>query len=144
MKKIIAILLALLLLSTMGLTACTGETEVIALEDTPWALESYSEPGDLRAVLEGSEITALFDSAEGKVNGSAGCNNYFAGYEINDSELSISNAGSTMMFCGEPEGVMEQENQYLSLLVGTKIFQIQDNQLHIFSSGGQKLIFDVQ
>ena len=142
MKNIIAVLLTLLVLTAIGLTACTCQTEEIALEDTPWVLESYGEPGNLQAVLEDTEITALFDSAEDKVSGSAGCNNYFAGYEINNNEVSIiAPVGSTEMYC---EGIMEQEDRYLELLESAETFQIQDKKLHIFSSGGQKLIFKVQ
>ena len=143
MKNTITLLLTLLVLITIGLTACTGKTEAMALENTPWVLESYGEQGNLQAILEGSEITAIFDSAEGKVKGSAGCNNYFAGYEIKNNELSISDAGSTMMFCGEPKGVMDQEQQYLALLGGAESFQIQGSQLRILSSGDQVLIFNV-
>ena len=143
MKKTIILLLTLLALTTIGLTACTGKAEGIPLENTTWVLESYGEQGNLQAVVEGSEITAVFDSAEVKVSGSAGCNNYFAGYEIKNNELSISDAGSTMMFCGEPKGVMEQEQRYLALLGDAETFQIQGSQLRILSSGDQVLIFNV-
>jgi heat shock protein HslJ len=122
----------------MGLAACTGKTETITLEDTTWVLESYGEQGNLQAVLEDTEITAVFDSAEDKVTGSAGCNSYFAGYEIENNELSISAIGSTEMYC---EGLMEQEQQYLSILGGAENFQVQDSQLRISSSGNQVLIF---
>jgi len=112
------------------------------LENTTWVLESYGEQGNLQAVLEGSEITAVFDSDEGKVAGSAGCNNYFASYEISNSELSISDAGSTMKYCGE--GIMEQEDRYLALLLGAETFQIQAGQLLIFCSGNQVLTYSAQ
>ena len=85
-----------------------SKTKAITLEDTTWVLESYGEQGNLQAVLEDTEITAVFDSAEGKVSGSAGCNNYFASYQINNNELSISAIGSTEMYC---EGLREQEQQ---------------------------------
>ena len=143
MKKTITLLLTILALTTVGLTTCTCKTEGMALENTTWVLESYGEQRNLQAVVEGSEITAVFDSAEGKVSGSAGCNNYFAGYEIKNNELSISDAGSTMMFCGEPEGVMEQEQQYLALLGDAESFQIQDSQLRILSSDDRVLLFHV-
>ena len=142
MKKTITLLLILVVLTAIGLAACTGETGAITLENTTWVLESYGEQGNPQAVIEGSEITAAFDSAEGKVNGSAGCNNYFAGYEAKNNELSIiPPIGSTMMHC---EGLMEQEQQYLAMLEGAETFQVQDSQLRISSSGNQVLIFNAQ
>ncbi len=54
-----------------------------------WVLASYGDPDNLTMVLEDTEITAVFNSTEGRISGSAGCNNYFAGYEINQNELMI-------------------------------------------------------
>ena len=85
-------------------------------EDTKWVLESYGKRGNLQAVLEGSEITAIFDSAEGQVHGFAGCNTYFGNYHITNNKLSIYEISYTEMYCLEPEGVMEQEEQYLKAL----------------------------
>ena len=142
MKKTITILLIFLVIITIGLAAwtCTN-TEAATLEDTTWVLESYGQQDNMTAVIEGSEITAIFDSSEGQVKGSAGCNNYFAGYKVDDNQLSIYDAGSTSMFC---EGVMEQENRYLALLQGAETFQIQSGQLLIFCSGNQVLTYGVQ
>ena len=73
------------------------------MEDTTWKLESYGEKGNLKTLVKDTEITAEFKSAEGQVGGSAGCNNYFGGYEINNNELTINPPiGSTMMACPEP------------------------------------------
>ena len=141
MRNTITLLLILLVLTAIGLTGCTGETGAVTLEGTPWVLESYGEQGNPQAVIEGSEITAAFDSAEDKVSGYAGCNNYFAGYEVKNNELAISAIGSTMMHC---EGLMEQEQQYLAILEGAETFQVQDSQLRISSSGNQVLIFNAQ
>ena len=118
-----------------------SKTEATTLENTMWVLESYGEQGDLQDVLEGSEITAVFAGAGGQVSGSAGCNSYFASYEIETNELSISDIGSTRKFC---EGFMEQEGQYLAILADAESFQIQDSQLQIFSSGNQVLIYDAR
>jgi len=110
------------------------------LEDTTWVLEAYGKPGNLRAVLEGSEITAIFDSAEGQVNGSAGCNNYFGGYQVSNDKLTILDLANTEMACLEPEGVMEQENQYLKILGAVVSYQIQDGELQV-NSGDEVLIY---
>lgn len=68
------------------------------LEDTDWILVSYGEQGDLQAVIPGSEITALFESAKGKIKGSAGCNSYFGGYTVSENRLTVSSQlGMTTM-----------------------------------------------
>jgi heat shock protein HslJ len=108
-------------------------TPTDGLEDTTWILEAYGKPGNLRAVLEGSEITAIFDSAEGQVNGSAGCNNYFGSYKVNNDKLAILDQANTEMACFEPEGIMEQENQYLKILRAVVSYQVQDGELQIKS-----------
>jgi len=113
---------------------------VDGLEDTMWILEAYGKPGNLRAVLEGSEITAIFDSAEGQVNGSAGCNSYFGGYQVNNDKLAILDLAHTERACLEPEGVMEQENQYLKILRAVVSYQVQDGELQI-NSGDKILIY---
>ena len=143
MKKIITILLTLLALATIGLTAC-NTAKTATLENTTWVLESYGKQAQLSPVLEGIKVTAVFDNNKGEVTGSAGCNNYFASYEINGSQISVSDVGATRMFCGEPAGLMEQEDQYLMLLQGAETFQIKNNKLWIFSIDDQVLIFGAE
>ena len=141
MKNTITILLTLVVLATIGLTACTS-TETATLENTTWVLESYGEQGNLQSVLEDSEITAIFDSGKGSVSGSASCNGYLANYEVDGNQLSISGSGaSTRMFC---EDTMEQERRYLALLKDAETFKIQGGQLLIFCSGNQVLKFSTQ
>ena len=141
MKTIRILLMVFLLSSVFCLAACGSGGPT--LEDTTWVLESYGEQGSLQAVLEDTEITAFFDSAKEQVAGSASCNRYFAGYEINKNELTIiPPIGSTRMACPEP--VMEQEQQYFSLLETTETFQIQNGKLTISSSGNQILVFMTQ
>jgi len=111
-----------------------------ALEGVTWILEYYGEQGSLNPVLEGTRITAIFNSAERQVNGSAGCNSYFGGYQVADNELAISQVGHTEMACLEPEGVMEQEQDYIKLLQTAESFQIQDGKLQI-NCGWQVLVY---
>ena len=49
-----------------------------------------------------------------------------------------------MMFCGEPEGIVDQEDKYMTLLQTAKTFQIKNNQLWIFNLGDQVLVFSAQ
>jgi len=122
-------LLSMLLLAVNACTVATVETGM--LEDTKWILESYGEPGNLQAVLEGTEITATFESTKGQVHGSAGCNTYFADYEINDNKLSILQMAYTEIGCLEPEGILEQEQEYLQTLLAAESFQLRNEKLQI-------------
>ncbi|MFC2067051.1 META domain-containing protein [Chloroflexota bacterium] len=117
-----------------------GPQETLTLEDTIWVLESYGKKGNLQAVLEGTEITIEFKSAEGKFGGSGGCNNYFGGYEINKNELTIKPPiGATAMAC--PETIMDQEQEYFKLLETAETFRIQNVKLIINCSGNNGLFF---
>jgi len=109
---------------------------VIPLEGTLWMLVSYGDPSEPQAVLEGSEITAEFDSAEGRVHGSAGCNSYFGMYEANEDHLTVGPIGSTEMYCLSPENVMEQETAYLAALGSVATYHIQGDRLEMRNADG--------
>lgn len=138
MKKILYSLLVLSI-AIVGLTAC-GATKT-DLDDTKWYLRSYGDQNNLKAIIEGTEITATFNRAEGEVSGSGGCNTYFARYEVKGSKLSIFEMAFTEMACISPEGIMEQEQIFLSLLTNAQSFQADDTTLTIFCSGGRTLYF---
>jgi heat shock protein HslJ len=97
----------------MNLTAITPAP---ALAGTEWKLQSFNDgQGAVVKVLAGSEITAQFGT-DGTLSGSAGCNNYSATYEVSGDTLTIGATISTEKACLEPEGIMEQETQYLAAL----------------------------
>ena len=135
------ILVMLLLSSMIGLASCSYGSSI---EDTDWVLQSYGEFGNLKDVLTDTEITAEFVSSEGTVEGSAGCNSYSGSYEVEDSQLSIPGPiAATEMYCMEPEGVMEQERQYLEILQAAKSYSVEDGELQI-NCGGQVLVYTTE
>ncbi len=139
-KLLLSISLALVLV-VVGLAGCSPDnTAAGGLEDITWILESYGEQRDLQAVLEGTEITAIFDSAEGQVTGSAGANNYFGGYQTSKNELTIQQIAQTEMYRLDPEGVMDQEAQYLKALQSAESYEISAGKLSI-TAGSKVLIF---
>ena len=140
MRNTIKVLLAIFLVSALWLAACGAGAE--ALEDKTWVLESYGEPDSLKTVLEDTEINITFDSDEGKVTGSAGCNGYFGEYEVSGNKLSFPGPiGSTLMSCGEE--IDEQEILYLSALEDTESFKIEGDKLTI-NCGQQVLVFKLE
>jgi heat shock protein HslJ len=113
----------------------------VTLENTKWLLQSYGEPGYLDEILADTEITLELISAEGTIKGSAGCNSYFGGYELKGAQLLIPGPiAVTEMYCMDPEGIMDQEQEYLSLLQLTTNYDIEGNHLQI-NCGNQILIY---
>ena len=137
MKKII--ISFCIVCTFLTLVACEAPTST--LERNEWSLDSFGEQNSPEQVLDGSEITATFDKRKGEVSGSSGCNTYFASYEINGNNLSISNLAWTEMACLSPAGVMEQEQEFLSLLADVESFQVDDVSLTITCSGGRQLYY---
>lgn len=131
--------LLLVTMVTLLVAGCTKTPTTSDLEDTTWVLESYGEQGDLQPLIEGTRITAVFDSADEQVSGTAGCNSYFGDYQSN-GKLSIPVLANTEMYCLDPEGVMDQETEYLTLLGLAESYQIEDGKLQI-NCGDQILVY---
>ncbi len=106
------------------------------LEETLWQLVSYNDGQQaMKGVLPGSRITAMFES--GTVGGSAGCNNYSGPYNVSGHQITIGPLASTMMMCGEPEGVMEQEAAYQAALQSAASYRIIATRLEIIGESGE-------
>ncbi|MFC1904383.1 DUF4382 domain-containing protein [Chloroflexota bacterium] len=113
----------------------------VKLEDGTWILQSYGDPATPKAVLEGTLIFADFDESTGQVTGNAGANSYFGSYEVGDTTLTITGPiGATEMYRMDPEGVMDQEQEYLSLLQQSEVYLITGDKLSI-TCDNQILIF---
>ena len=105
---------------------------------TNWTLESFHIADAVSSVISGTTITAIY-AADGSVSGSAGCNRYFASYNVTGTSLSIGPAGSTKMYCGTP-GVMQQESSYLTLLSQVTTFTIEGDRLSLADAKGSTIL----
>jgi len=86
------------------------------LAGTSWVVIGHNNGrGGVVSSIISTEMTAAFD-ADGTVSGSAGCNRYSAGYQVDGNGISIGLPIATRRFCAEPEGIMEQEQEYLTAL----------------------------
>jgi len=128
---------AVLGLVGMALAGCTGVEDAPPdpLDDTSWLLVSL----DGRASLPGTVITAVFE--RGSVHGSSGCNSFGASYETHGDSIEIREIQSTLMACIEPDGAMDQEQEYLARLSSSERYQIADGRLQLMSSGQELLAF---
>ena len=131
---VIAVLLvASYLVAGGGQDADHAETP-IDLDGSAWVLLSLSS----QEPIPGTEVTGEF--IEGNFSGTAGCNNYFTSYETAGDSLRFGPAGSTMMFCELPEGVMDQEIAYLSSLAQVSSYQIDLEELLMFDDAGNSIL----
>ncbi len=105
--------------------------QATGLGGTSWLVTGYNN--GKQAVVSpilGSELTAIF-SEDGQLSGFAGCNNFTAGYEVTGKEIKIGPAASTRKMCADPEGVMDQEMQYLQALETAAVYSRDGNQLQL-------------
>ena len=107
-----------------------------SLEGSSWEVIGYNNgKGGVVSVIIGTEITADFGE-DGQLTGNASCNNYFAAYETVGDNITIGPAGSTMMACQEPEGIMAQEQQYLAALETAATYKITGLAMEMRTSEG--------
>jgi peptidyl-Lys metalloendopeptidase len=124
---------ALVAITVLVACSCSGTT---ALENTSWGLESLNG----NAVLPGTAITLEFSGDQ--ISGSAGCNHYGGSYRARADSLNVSDLFWTEMGCLEPEGILEQEQAYLTALSAAAKYQITDGKLEMLDEvGAQVLVF---
>ena len=121
----------LLAMTLFLLAACqqTAEPEAtVELAGTNWILSSLN--GELP--LAGTAVTLQFGT-DGSVFGTDGCNRYNTTYTQEGSSLTINQSTgiSTMMACAEPEGIIEQEQEYLAALGTAATYQITGDRLEM-------------
>jgi heat shock protein HslJ len=127
--------------------AVVGEAEVDEAEeesgagsadliDTSWVLTTYDDgSGQLVNVMPGVEVTALF-AEDGRVSGSASCNNYVSLYTIEGNNLTISLPAMTRQECVDPPDIMLQETGFLGDLTTAVSYQIEGNELQLLNEDG--------
>jgi heat shock protein HslJ len=119
----------------------TETDDIPVLENTVWILDSYGQSDNLTTVIEGTEITVHFDSATANMTGSTGCNQYYGGYEADSANVTLTSPiVNDVNVCTEPEGIMDQEQEYLGILQNMESYIIDEDMLTI-TCGDDVLIF---
>ncbi len=109
------------------------------LTGTIWTVTSYNNGrGAVTGVIMGTEMNAVFAEI-GLVSGSAGCNDYRAGFESSGNNISIGPAAVTRKLCAEPEGIMEQEAQYLAALETAATYEIAGPRMDLYDESGARV-----
>lgn len=121
----------ILLLAGCGATAGKGGGDPLA--GTAWTLDDLAGKG----LPAGASVTARFH--EGRIGGTAGCNQYFASYEVRGDSVRVGPAGTTKMMCPEPQ--MTVESAFLAFLGGVKTYKLADGRLQLQADGDRVLDF---
>jgi heat shock protein HslJ len=111
------------------------EMKPMSLTATTWSVRSYNNgKAAVVSVASGTKLNTVF-SGDGRLSGSAGCNNYRASYEIDGEGLSIGPAAATRKMCAG-EGVMEQETAFLQALTTVATWEIRGERLQLRTADG--------
>jgi len=129
---------AMILIPLLLAAGCTGQAPEPRLEGTGWTLTGYVHNGTPVQALTTTKVTLDFGNG-GQITGTAGCNHYFASYKVTGRAITIGQAGSTEMYCGEP-GVMDQESAYLILLGQAKTYTLRDDRLSLADAKGTTIL----
>ena len=105
------------------------------LENTQWQAAAINNG---RSGVVSSVSTTLTNAQflDGKLTGNAGCNQYSAGYTLEENKITIGPVMTTRKHCPEPENIMQQEQEYLQAITGTRIFTLDTSNLELRNEEG--------
>jgi len=130
------------LLDENGNLLAVFEAQSQELAGTSWLATFVNSASSSDGVVSSSSIQAaqqtLTFGMDGKINGNAGCNDYFANFEVDGNKLTISAIGSTKMFCGD--GLMAEETAFLAALEKVGSYRISGDMLQFFAADDSTLI----
>ena len=108
------------------------------LAQTRWQVTTLYDPelGSPSVPLPSTALTVFFGTG-GNLNGSSGCNTYSASYVVDGALLSITPPLGTGIACTEPDGIMEQEDLFLTALTEVGSFRLTGMQLTLLNASGQ-------
>jgi len=101
-----------------------------------WTLKTM-DGEDISKLFTTKTPTMEFNTADGKVFGTAGCNNYNATFKIENGIITFGPAMSTKMACPSLDG----EGKFLNLLQTSVDASINDGDLTFFKDGKKVLSF---
>jgi heat shock protein HslJ len=123
-----------------GNVAATFSAQPTGLAGTSWDVIAYNNGREaVVSVIIGTEITAAFGE-DGNLTGNAGCNDYSVPYEADDDgNISIGPAVTTFKECSEPEGIMQQEQEYLAALETAATYRAEGDTMEMRTAEGSRV-----
>jgi heat shock protein HslJ len=128
-------LLSLLFLTALmpALVACGGSTTAAGLDNSHWNLSAVkAHDGGATPPLPGTALT--LEISGDKVSGSAGCNTYSGSVKHDNGAFTVDQLAVTAKACSAPEGIMEQEQQYLATLKTASSYTIDGDNLFLYDA----------
>jgi heat shock protein HslJ len=125
------------LLSADGEVLASHVPQPQTLAGTSWHVTGYNNGHEaVVSVVASANVTMTF-STDGKVSGSAGCNRYTAPYVSDGPKLTFGAIAATRRMCTQPDGVMEQEQQFLKALEAVTSAGVDGDRLELRTAKGQ-------
>lgn len=139
-----ALLISTMLLMIMvpGCLISGSTTPPPDLTTPEWHLLSY-RGGDGNDVPAMEDITLRFNP-DGTLQGNSGCNQYFAAYSVEGELIMVKSLASTERYCTGPDGVMAQEQEYLTRLSNTTRYHVSGDNLVLSYYDVEKLLVFVK
>ena len=126
----------LTLFSAGGAALLTYRAQTQQLSGTSWTVLAYNNGKEaVVSVLAGTTLTAVFGK-DGTIAGSAGCNDYNGPVKASAPKISIGPLASTRKACADPDGVMDQESQYLAALETAATYHVQASRMEMRTTDG--------
>ncbi len=116
------------------LSACQTRSQTV-LTGSTWSLNLLNG----HSLVPGSHIEVQFD--QDNLSGFSGCNSYGGSFQISGDHFLVGDEiAATAMACLTPEGVNEQEREYLKALREAATYTVSGNHLEIKDSSGNLLL----
>jgi heat shock protein HslJ len=139
-RMIVPLLILLTLLALILSAGCTSTVPPPELTGSSWVLVSYmNRENNLVLAPPGIQALVTFRN-DSQVSGFSGCNDFSGTYQVDGGLMTIDNIASTEKACPSPAGVMDFEQQFLSLLSDTTRYNIDENGLTLSHYDERKLM----
>ena len=105
---------------------------------TAWMVESVGEEAEDLQPISGTRLTVGF--SVGRYLGFGGCNYFLGVYNVEGDALTFYTPAMSVLECADPEGIMEQEATYMSLLVNVTEYREDGEKLLAYTVEDQLLL----
>lgn len=131
MKRVIV---AVLMMAFTALAGCAGSKPANPLTGSSWTLTQLNG----HSLVLGSHIEINFEPDT--FSGTA-CNHFGGQYRVEGDQFTVPGPMEmTAMACLDPEGVMEQEQEFGAALAAAESFQLSGNQLALQDGSGTNVL----